>query len=147
LALQLLTQHTNNKELLLLLLLLGCSCIYLEGLKKVTKILNKDSRCPGTNSYPRLPEQEPGMLTSRAQRCTRLVVICESVTGGDCALRVSTCRCEPSARRCVSRSPHCLTQLFNSIYKTCSCFATVPYWRLSLELAPKPCQKHVVAGG
>jgi hypothetical protein len=47
----------------------------------------------------------------------------------------------------MSRSPQCLTQLCNSVYKTCSCFATVPYRRLSLELALKPCQKHAVPGG
>jgi hypothetical protein len=48
-------------------------------------------------------------------------------------------------RRYMSRRPHCLTQLPNSIHKTCWCFATEPYRRLSLHQALKPCQKHATA--
>jgi hypothetical protein len=42
--------------------------IFLEGLRKTTKNLSRDSRSPGRDLNPRPPEYESGVLTTRLRR-------------------------------------------------------------------------------
>jgi hypothetical protein len=43
-------------------------CIFLEGLRRATKTLNRDSRSPGRDMKPRPPEYEAQVLTTRQWR-------------------------------------------------------------------------------
>jgi hypothetical protein len=126
------------------------SCIFLKGLKEVTKILNKYSRLRAHKFVPKTPgtrTRNADLSSTTLDETGRYLWIHNGRRSALCGWARPAVNRVRKKRRCMSRSPHCLTQLFNSVYKTCSCFATVPYRRLSLELALEPCQKHAVPGG
>jgi hypothetical protein len=61
------------------LILRYCLGICLEGLRKATKNLSKDTLSPGRDLNPELPEYEAGVLTTRQRRSVHGLYVCSSM--------------------------------------------------------------------